>query len=216
MYTDLGFVLVSETLVVVSRGRGKTGGRPTHHQPGGLMSARDPVVRVMEVGAAEGGSPIGARGRPVERTLSDQRRSPRRLPPFTAPDVSDAVASLLQLPSRMVTSDEASATSVESGSSPSLTSVVSNIVPPTDQLPQNIKSASASGTTPSAQARHNATERRRVHNLKCAYMELDEVIRSRPDLVLVKPVPDESGGRKRTRSTDRNEDGGSSRPPAAP
>lgn len=182
------------------------------------MSARAPVgaVKVLDGPAAEAGSPTSARGRPVERTLSDQRRSPRRMPSFTAPpDVSDAVASLLQLPSRMPTGDERSATSVDSGSSPSLKPVVTSVaVPPTAQPQQ--KGASTSGTTPSAQARHNATERRRVHNLKCAYMELDEVIRSRPDLVRVKPVPDDSSGRRRSRSTDRGEDGGSSRPPAAP
>lgn len=138
---------------------------------------------------------LTARHGGIERTHSDQRRSTRRLPALNAPaDVSDAVASLLQLPSRGSTTNEGESTSVGGSDKESPFNLVVASVPDANH----------------GKARHNATERRRVHNLKCAYMELDEVVRSRPDLVRVKPMPEESAGRRRSRNADRGDEASSS------
>ena len=108
--------------------------------------------------------------------------------------MSDAVASLLQLPSRGSTTNEGESTSVGGSDKESPFNLVVASVPDANH----------------GKARHNATERRRVHNLKCAYMELDEVVRSRPDLVRVKPMPEESAGRRRSRNADRGDEASSS------
>jgi len=70
----------------------------------------------------------------------------------------------------------------------------------TDSFEDAAEPLDADGNAPSAKARHNATERRRVQKLKDAYMELDAVLRSRPDLIHVPAY--EIAGRKRGRDDE--------------
>ena len=138
----------------------------------------------------------------VVRTHSaGSRGSPRRAGPPA--DVSDAVASLLSLPIGPTAADEdkTQVSSSDQDISPSVDSSATEIA--------------AAAPPPSAQARHNATERQRVRKLKSAYLELDEVIRSRPDLVNTRTLPEEGSNRRRSRSSDHDE-GSSSRAPAGP
>ena len=136
----------------------------------------------------------------VVQASAGSRGSPRRAGPPA--DVSDAVASLLSLPIAPNAADEDRTQVSDQDISPSVDSSATE--------------TAVAAPPPSAQARHNATERQRVRKLKSAYMELDEVIRSRPDLVNTRTLPEEmSSHRRRSRSSDP-EEGSNSRAPAGP
>lgn len=67
-------------------------------------------------------------------------------------------------------------------------------------MPKVPPSNAAATPQTSAQARHNATERQRVKKLKEAFLALDDVIRSRPDLSCrMRPTAEEPAS-KRCRS----------------
>ena len=99
--------------------------------------------------------------------------------------VTDAAASLLQLPQAHSSHNSSRSSSTEPA--------------------HEAEPAVGPGKTgvPDSKARHNATERRRVQKLKDAFTELHTAIRERPDLVDVPPHADSStGNRKRSRDDD--------------
>jgi len=121
-----------------------------------------------------------------------------RLGPGALGGDADAVTSLLQLAPKLSNTDR---NSDDRGSSSTLS--IETI--PSSIEPQTTKPETTT-TNVSAQARHNATERRRVQKLKSAYIDLKAVLRCRPDL-LDAPNDEPELGRKRSR-TSTDGDGG--------
>lgn len=124
----------------------------------------------------------------------------------TAPsDVGEAVASLLNF--RVFPSVEPRGWNGSGETSPATTDAAA-ADSAAESLPnaQHVanRTACAGQDDVSSQARHNATERRRVQKLKAAFTELDEAIRSRPELGLgleLAPTLVAAGG-KRARASE--------------
>ena len=147
---------------------------------------------------------------------------PLQRTPAPTTDVSDAVASLLNLPmANPLNDDDRFANHSASASTAS---------PPhetegDDQDRERDHHEQPAQKPASAQARHNATERQRVRKLKEAYLSLDEVIRSRPDLISVRiPQEESTSSRRRAKAQDaadgaenaRGSNDRSTRTPAGP